>query len=155
MKKTKNKTLDKLKQKTKKTIGTKNFETLEKIILFGLGGVILLATKLALTYLLVDKIKINLTISYIITLIIAIIIGYLYSFYITFKNKTQFYKKLLKYTASIGLFYVADYALVILTTNILKIHYTIAIIISTAIIFFLKFATYNKIIFKEKKETKK
>ena len=152
MKKTKNKTLNELKQKTAEI---KYFETFEKIILFGLGGIILLATKLALTYLLVDELKINITIAYIITLIIAIIIGYLYSFYITFKNKTQFYKKLLKYIASIGLFYIADYALVILTTNILNIHYTIAIIISTATIFFLKFATYNKIIFKEKKETKK
>lgn len=154
MKKTKNETIETLKRKTK-TTGTKYLETFEKLLLFGLGGIILLTTKLILTYALVEQLKLNINISYLITIIIAIIIGYFYSFYVTFKNKTQLYKKFIKYILSIGIFYAADYALVLLATNIINVHYTIAIIIVTAIIFFIKFATYNNIIFKEKQGTKK
>lgn len=151
MKKTKkNKCLSSTNKKIKKRIGTKNFNTLKKIILFGLGGVLLLSIKILLTYLLVDQLKININIAYLITIIIAIIIGFLYSYYVTFKNKTQIYKKLIKYVLSVGIFYAADYFLVILATNIIGLYHLLSIVLVTAIIFLLKFITYDNIIFKEK-----
>ena len=115
-----------------------------------MGGLIILLTKLILSYVLVDEMKIDISIAYLMTLAIAIIIGYFFSYYVTFHNTTQFYKKMIKYLISVGIFYAADYFLVILAVNVLNIYHAIAIIIVSALIFFLKFIAYNNIIFKEK-----
>ena len=139
-----------LTKKTEKIIGKKNTETIKKLILFGLGGILILTTKLILTYTLTDILGINIIISYLVTIIIATIIGFLYSYHITFKNKTEPLKKFTKYTASIGMFYAADYAIVLTLTKTLGIYHLISIIITTIIIFFLKFIIYDKLIFKEK-----
>ena len=141
-----------LTKKTEKIIGKKNTETIKKLILFGLGGILLLTTKLILTYALTDILRINITISYLITIIIATIIGFLYSYYVTFKNKTEPLKKFTKYTASIGIFYAADYVAVLILTKTLGIYHLVSIIIVTTIIFFLKFIVYDKLIFKEKNQ---
>ena len=151
MKKTqKNKILATTKKRLKQKLGPKKFEVLKKISLFILGGILLLTTKIILTYTLVDILRINLKISYLITIITAMIIGFLYSYYVTFKNKTEPLKKLAKYIISIGIFYLADYTIVISLTNLAGIYHITAIILTTMTIFLLKYITYDKLIFKEK-----
>ena len=145
MKKT-NKTLEHI----KKRLGPKKYELLKKITLFAMGGLIILLTKLILSYFLVDEMNIELELAYLIILAISVIIGYFFSYYVTFHNTTYFYRKMIKYLISVGIFYAADYFLVIILANLLNLYHAIAIIIVSALIFTLKFIAYNNIIFKEK-----
>ncbi len=116
---------------------------IKKLFKYTLGGGISLALKLGLTFLFTEYVFDYYLISYVSTLVIVIITGFFYNFYITFENKGKKRVKFFKYLTSIGFFNLADILLVFITTDLIGLHYMLSILIISVLIFLSKFVVFN------------
>jgi len=122
-----------------------------KMIKFFIGGIFSLSLKLGLTFLLTEIFKMWYFLSYIITLVVVLLYGFFYNAHITFKvtdNKRINFVKFCAITLSL---LVLDGFLVKLLTDYFNVYYLISIFVVSIVLFFTRFETYNKFVFKETK----
>jgi ubiquinone/menaquinone biosynthesis C-methylase UbiE len=85
-------------------------------------------------------------------MIVIVLFGFFYNFHFTFKNVKDKGNKFIIYTISLILFTVVDILFVKILTDDLRIYYLLSIIISTTILFALKFLFYRRFVFIDYKE---
>ena len=124
-----------------------NFDILylKKFLVYGLGGGITLAMKVILTFILVSVFLIDYKVSYIIILILILTFSFYYNFYLTFNNKKNKLSKFKRYSISTIFFYLLDYILVLLFTEVIGLYYIISIIGINIFLFIIKFFVFNLI----------
>ena len=115
------------------------------ILFFVVGGVTFIS-KILWTSVLIRFLPLKIT--YIISLTLTMIIGYLISYYFIFHNKNQTHKNTLyKYVLVFYVFSTIDYLIVIGLNSISGKHYLIGITISTIVVSIIKFFVYKKGVF--------
>ena len=115
------------------------------ILFLTVGGVTFLS-KILWTSVLIRFFPLKIT--YIISLTISMIVGYIMSYYFIFPNKDKTHKNTLyKYILIFYIFSTIDYLIVIGLNLTLGKHYLIGITISTIIVSIIKFFVYKKGVF--------
>ena len=119
-----------------------------KFIRYGLvGGGSMLFT-LGITYVLTETQGWNYLIPYTISLALVTISNFLLAMKFIFKVNTNYWSRFSKYIVV----YVLNVALVKIIESSLKVHYTIAIVGVTVLLFLLKFLIYDHFVFHKKEE---
>lgn len=125
---------------------------MKKFIKFLVGGVISYSIKLIFTFLLTEIFHLWYLLSYSITMIIIVVFGFLYNFHLTFKNVKDKKNKFVVYAISLILFTLVDIYFVKILTDNFQIYYLLSVIVSTTLLFVLKFLFYKAFIFVDYKE---
>jgi len=126
-----------------------------KFVLFFLGGGISYLLKAFLSWLFSEKIAWPFLLSYALTLIIVIMYNFTYNVLVTFKVKGKLADRFVRYIIFVGLFNGLDYLLVNTLVGWAPWSYQISIFLVTGILMFVKFVTFNRWVFQERKEKKK
>lgn len=126
-----------------------NYGTTYKYLKFGFFGIFTYIIKIVVTYILKEYFGIHYLLSYSIILILIAIIGFVFNFYLVFRNRSRKIKKFGLYVTVYITSILADILFVALLTDLIKVQYTYSITISTFIIFTCKFFVYNYFVFKE------
>jgi len=121
----------------------------KKFIRFSFGGAITYGLRIVLTFILTDFFKMWYLLSYSATTLIILIFGFFYNFYFTFKNVEHKRNKFIVYGVSLVLFSLVDISFVKILTDNFELYYLVSIIISTSMIFLVKYSFYNKFVFVE------
>ncbi len=124
---------------------------IQQILAFASGGALIFFLKIILTAFLTEYISIPYIVSYSITLIISILFSFFYHIYVTFKINKPSLSYFLRFIIALLFFYLVDALLVWNITEFLKIHYTLSITITTIILFFIKFIVFDKLVFYKSK----
>jgi len=114
---------------------------------YALGGMLLFSGKAGLTYLLTDVMGMYYLWAYGIALGLVVLGGFLYSAYVTFRRTRHKLRNFLKYCCVLGGFSLVDGFLVRCAVEYAGMHYLAAIVLSTGLIFIIKFFIYHRLVF--------
>ena len=119
-----------------------------KIVKFFFAWVLTYWINVGLTFALVSFFLFSKEESYFISISLITVINFIISLKFTFKNNYS-HSIFIKYLVILLLFSILNYILVVLIKNYLRTNFYIIISIITTLIFFLKFAAYDKYVFKK------
>jgi glycosyltransferase involved in cell wall biosynthesis len=114
---------------------------------YSLGGGLSYGIRIGVTALLTEMFGLYYLYGYITALIIAAVVGFYYSSYITFKKTDQKMWRGTKFALTWVAFHFFDVFLVWFLTNIIGIHYAFSITAVAILLFILKFFWFKKIVF--------
>jgi putative flippase GtrA len=117
-----------------------------KLVFFGLAVTVL---NILLTSFLTEIIKLYYLHSYIIALTLTTAVNFVINTKLIFKTQQKHFKRFIFYVIGLAVFYVSDIILTRTFTDLVGFHYAISILFSKTILFFVKFAVYDKLLFRD------
>lgn len=113
------------------------------------GGIVVYLIKILVSYVLTEIAGLWYFYSYIISLIIILIFSFFWTLYVTFRVKDNLKTRFVKYIIFFLFFIFIDIIFVKLLTEKFEFYYMTSIIITTTILFVIKFFVYRLVVFKK------
>ena len=113
------------------------------------GGIVVYLIKILVSYVLTEIAGLWYFYSYIISLTIILIFSFFWTLYVTFRVKDNLKTRFVKYIIFFLFFIFIDIIFVKLLTEKFEFYYMTSIIITTTILFVIKFFVYRLVVFKK------
>lgn len=117
-----------------------------KLVFYGTSVAIL---NILITSFLTEAVKLYYLLSYAISLTITTVIHFIINTKLIFKTQQEHIRRFLFYLVGLIIFYLCDIFLTRTFTELVALHYNLSILVSKAILFFVKFVVYDKLLFRD------
>lgn len=124
----------------------KTLHRLFKLFFYGTAVTLL---NIIITSFLTEAINLYYLHAYIIALTLTTVINFIINTKLIFRTEQKHFKRFFFYVVGLVIFYVIDIYLTRTFTDLMGFHYDLSILFSKAILFFVKFLVYDKLLFKD------